>query len=117
MDITFSSDVDGLTKLLETARVRSYTERTKVLKRIAEDVAAKASATARSYPHATGTLADAVEVDGTPASKRIHADVREAFFLEYGSPSTGGPRPWLSAPARDGANQLLAELANIGELW
>jgi hypothetical protein len=56
-------------------------------------------------------------VNGTAARKWIGAPVRQGFFLEYGSPTTGGPRPWLTGPAREGANQLLDELARIGEIW
>lgn len=119
MQISFdTSDLEHLTELLETARERSWKERTAALKRIAKQVREEATENARAYRKAsTGELVANIEQDGTPARQWIGAPVRQAFFLEYGSPNTGGPDPWLSGPARKGANQLFAEMARIGDLW
>lgn len=119
MQITFdTSDLEHLDDLLAAARERSYKDRTSALKRIANQVRAEATENARTFQtDSTGELVAAIDQDGTPARQWIGAEVRQAFFLEYGSPTTGGPRPWLSAPAQKGANQLFAEMARIGDIW
>lgn len=117
MNITFDHDLDELEALLEAARSRPYRDRVKALDAAANRVADEASRIARSYPSATGELADAVDITGTPASRIIGANVRQAFFLEYGSPNTGAPRAWLSGPARAEVNQLLLDLAAAAEPW
>lgn len=119
MQISFdTSDLDNLDELLATARERSWKDRTAALKRIAGQVRSEATENARGFQtKSTGELVAHIEQDGTPARQWIGADVRQAFFLEYGSPTTGPPRAWLSGPARKGANQLFAEMARIGDIW
>lgn len=119
MQISFdTSELADLAAVLERARSRSWKDRTQALKRTAETVRAEAKANAEAFnTDSTGELAENIEITGTPARKRIGAPVRQAHFLEYGSPTTGAPRAWLSGPARKGANELLAELARIGEPW
>jgi hypothetical protein len=48
--------------------------------------------------------------------RRVFAEVREAAFLEYGSPNTGAPRAWLTGPARKAIDELFAELSAATEI-
>lgn len=110
-NITFdASELDDLNAMLTRAAAKVDTTRSRGLERTARSVRDQAAATARSYPHATGALADSVEVSGTPLTKVVGSTLREAFFLEFGSPTTGGPRPWLTGPARTEITRLLEEL-------
>ncbi len=112
------SQIADLDRVLTAARERPHKVRAQALDRVANRVADEARGIVGGYTTAsTGELAGAIYVRGTPVSKFIGADVRQAFFLEYGSPTTGGPRPWLSGPAQKGADELLAELAEAGEIW
>ena len=109
--ITFdTSDLDNLNDMLTRAAAKVDTTRARGLEHTARSVRDQAAATARSYPHATGELADSVEIRGTPLTKVVGSTKRQGFFLEFGSPTTGGPRPWLTQPARLGMTALLEEL-------
>jgi hypothetical protein len=63
MQISYdTSSIGDLNALLERARTRSYRDRTKALKRIADDVAAKAITNAQAFQtDSTGELASVVE--------------------------------------------------------
>lgn len=104
------SELDDLQKLLTTAVTRVAKERAAGLERHADAVRDQAIATARGYTKGTGALADDIEVTGTPLTKRVGSDLREAFFLEVGSHNTGSPRPFLTGPARIEITKLLQEL-------
>lgn len=119
MDITFdASAIKEFDEVLSRARERSYKDRTRILARIGGEVRDESRANAQAFnTDSTGELAAAVDMDGTAARKHIFANVRQAFFLEYGSPTTGAPRPWMSDPARKGANKLFAEISEVGDLW
>lgn len=118
MQISFDSDLDELQQLLAAARSRPYKVRVSALNTAAERVKSEAKAIVATYDtDSTGELESVIDIDGTPASRRIFADVRQGFFLEYGSPTTGGPRPWLTGPARLAANDLLNDLAAGADLW
>lgn len=105
-----TSELDDLNDMLGRAAAKVDTTRARGLERTANSVRDQAAATARSYPHASGALANDVSVSGTPLTKRVGSNLREAFFLEFGSPTTGGPRPWLTGPARTEITRLLEEL-------
>lgn len=110
-DITFdTSELDDLNAMLTRAAAKVDKTRAAGLMRTAESVKAQAAATARSYPHATGALADSLMIGGTPLTRIVGSTLREAFFLEFGSPTTGGPRPFLTGPARKEITRLLEEL-------
>lgn len=83
------------------------------LDRIANGVMRDAVSNANSYG-GTGELAAATKVtrsgSTTSRTRRIGAEVRQAFFLEFGSPTTGGPRPWLTGPAAKGHYLLGLEI-------
>lgn len=111
------SDLADLARMLERAAARPHAERAAVLDRVAREVQAEATAIAATYTKGTGRLVESIELSGTPVSRRIFADVREAFFLEFGSPNTGAPRPWLTGPAERGAKELFDELGKIGQIW
>lgn len=111
-----TSEIDNLNELLTNAASRVDKERVSALARTADTVRSQAAATARGYTKAgTGALADSVTVSGTPLTKVVGSPLREAFFLEFGSPTTGGPRPWLTAPARTEITKLLHELGDMAE--
>lgn len=105
-----TSELDDLNTMLMTAAARVDKVRATGLARTAETVRDQAAATVRSYPHATGALANDLHVSGTPLTKLVGSTLREAFFLEFGSPTTGGPRPFLTGPARTEITRLLEEL-------
>lgn len=109
--VTFdTSELDDLTTMLVVAAARVDKVRSMGLARTAESVRSQAEATVRGYPHATGALADDLHVSGTPLTKVVGSTLRESFFLEFGSPTTGGPRPFLTGPARTEITKLLKEL-------
>lgn len=107
-----TSEIDNLQKLLSNAVARVPKERVTGLDRAAEAVRSQAIEAARGYTKGTGALADDIEVRGTPLTKRVGSDLREAFFLEFGSPNTGAPRPFLTGPARIEITKLLVELGH-----
>lgn len=111
MDVTFdTSELDDLNKMLTAAAAKVEKTRASGLARAAESVRDQAASTVRSYPHSTGALANDLHVSGTPLTKTVGSTLREAFFLEFGSPTTGGPRPFLTGPARTEITRLLVEL-------
>jgi hypothetical protein len=110
-EITFdTSELDDLNAMLTRAAAKVDKTRAAGLMRTAQSVRDQAAATASSYPHATGALADDLSISGTPLTKRVGSTLRESFFLEFGSPTTGGPRPYLTGPARTEITRLLEEL-------
>lgn len=111
------SDLGKLETLLKSAGRKTAQERTVILGTVAERVRSAAAATAASYPHATGNLAGDVVVTGSALTKRIGSNVKEGHFLEFGSPTTGGPRPWLTGPAEVGTQELVEALAKAAALW
>lgn len=118
-DITFdTTEIDGLADLLATARERPHKERADDLTQTADSIATKSRAIVATYQKdSTGLLGESIQVEGTPVHKRIFADVREAFFLETGSPNTGGPRDWLTGPAQEGIDEMFERLSRAGQIW
>lgn len=120
-DVTVdTSELDELEAILQRAAERTTKERARALREAGEGVAREARANASSWftKASTGELAASIETAQRGVSEyRVFANVRQAFFLEYGSPNTGGPRPWLSEPAEKGAERLLTELGKAGDLW
>lgn len=112
-----TSDLDRLVGLLEAAADRVDNKASDALRDITGRIASEARATAGGYPHGTGALAAAVEYTTTGLESRVFADVREAFYLEYGSHNTGAPRPWLSEPTERGARDLADKLGKAGDIW
>lgn len=105
-----TSELENLNRLLAAAAARVDKERASALARAADKVRSQAETTARGYTKGTGALADSITVTGTPLTKIVGSTLREGFFLEFGSPNTGGPRPWLTQPARTEMTRLLEEL-------
>jgi len=109
------SEIKQLEKLFGTAAKASSVGAEKALRDVTVKVAGEAVANALSFHTAsTGELAAAVEHQVSGTGARVFADVRQAFFLEYGSPTTGGPRPWLTEPAERGSTELLTRLSKLG---
>ena len=111
------SELGDLAGMLSRAAERPRAERAAALDKVAHQVQSEATAIASTYTKGTGKLAESIELSGTPLSRRIFANVREAFFLEFGSPNTGPPRPWLTGPAEKGAKELFDELGKIVQIW
>jgi Bacteriophage HK97-gp10, putative tail-component len=121
MDISVDvSELNELIAMLERAAERPRKERAGVLRKIGAQVASEARSNASSWftKASTGRLAEGVTVEGRGVSRvAISSPYREGFFLEYGSPNTGAPRPWLTQPAERGVESLLEELGKMGEVW
>lgn len=118
VSVTFdTSELDHLNDLLGAAVARVDKERATALSHHADRVASTAAATARGYTKGTGALASDISVTGTPLTKIVGSSLREAAFLEFGSPNTGPPRPWLTGPARIEMTELLKELAHAAGPW
>lgn len=112
------SDLDDLVQLLTRATERPHRERAVALVETAVKVENEARTNAQAFHiDSTGELAAAITRAGTPVFQRIFANVRHAAFLEYGSPTTGPPRPWLTGPARRGADDLFERISRTGDLW
>lgn len=113
-----TSDLDRLAGLIEHAANGALRNADEALGRVVVEVHGEAVRNAAAFnKDSTGELAAAVSYDTTGNSRRVYANVRQAFFLEYGSPNTGPPRPWLSGPAEKGSDRLLMELAKAGAVW
>lgn len=110
------SDLDRLTADLERAERSAEPNVSMILDIVVPGVAAEARANAASYG-GTGELAASIQYDGAGLTRRVHAPVRQAFFLEYGSPSTGAPRPWITGPAERGASAVLTAMRRAGDVW
>lgn len=118
MGITFdTSELDNLADLLATAREKPKAVRAEALGRVGDKVKAEAEAIAQAYPDPLDELAGNVEMESTPLTRRIFTSKRQGAFLEFGSPNTGAPRPWLTGPAQKGADELFEELSKAAELW
>jgi len=106
---------DAAAKAARDATTVSTIVLASVANRVFVDAVANAQATAL-----TGELARSVQIErtnrGSADAYMIGAPVRQAFFLEYGSPNTGAPRPWLSAPALKGQDELASHLDKV-RLW
>jgi hypothetical protein len=105
-----ASELDDLGELFSTTVARVSRERATRLASHAEAIRSQAATEAAGYRHATGALAEDLRVTGGDVTKRVGSSLREAFFLEFGSPTTGSPRPYLTGPARKEVDALLREL-------
>ena len=112
------SEIKALTRMLRKAGEGCADDADDALDRVVKDVYAEARTNAAGFRTAsTGELLGALDYDRSGFTRRVYADVRQAFFLEYGSPTTGAPRPWLSGPAERGSARLAVELAKVGAIW
>ena len=111
------SEIRQLAHLLAVAADAARDESEEALREVAMKVAAEARSNASGFADTGELPAGAVQLQVSGSGARIYADVRQAFFLEYGSPNTGAPRPWLSGPAERGSTELLKRMAKIAEPW
>jgi len=118
-DVTIdTSELDKLNALLQRAADRTAKERKRALDKAAKATFDEAHANASSFTKAsTGELAESLQVDGTDLTRRVGSSVRQAFFLEFGSPNTGGPNPWLTEPAERASKSMLDELSDAAKPW
>jgi hypothetical protein len=119
--VTVSVDMSEINQLIDTldrASKRPAKERARALDRRANNVAEKARATVATYDKkSTGELGSTIDVTGTDLAKVIGSPVKQGWFLEAGTPTTGAPRPWLSRPAEEELDGLLDDLAKSAEPW
>ena len=104
-------EIDRLADRLQKAAVRAIPTIEAALTVGALETATQARANAASYG-GTGELSQSVEVEESPLIRRVLAEPRQGAFLEYGTPNTGAPRPWLSGPAETAQRKFFAELAD-----
>lgn len=115
VDLTEIKDLIGM---LDRASKRPHAERARALDEVGGHVETEARGIVATFQtKSTGELEGAIYRRGTPVSQEIGADVKQAFFLETGSPTTGGPRPWLSGPAERGMVELLELVGKSGDIW
>lgn len=114
------SQLRQLERLLDEARRKASTIPNTILAPAARRVFTESVANAQGMAD-TGELASSVRLEQTLTESgpgyRIGADVRQAFFLEYGSPNTGAPRPWLSAPAQRAVTDVLTAASRVMAPW
>lgn len=119
VDIDFG-DLDQLERDLDAAERKVSTLTPALVLAASQRLFADAVANAQQMAD-TGELARSVRIDAThrnnEAGYMIGAAVRQAFFLEYGSPNTGAPRPWLTGPANRELEGLAAQLGKEAEPW
>lgn len=111
------SEILELVHILEAAADAPRREAETAHREVGQEVLDEARSTAGSYPNGTGALAADVRMASSRDGTRIFSDKREGFFLEFGSPNTGAPRPWLTEPARKGAEKLGERLTKAIDLW
>lgn len=111
-----TSQIDELAALLAGAAPRMEKDTTRVIDMVTDAVVSSVKA---GVPRDTNELADSVEVDRSGGLgyrvRYIHADPKQGYFLEYGSPTTGAPIPWLSGPAQQGSMLLHSELMRVAD--
>jgi hypothetical protein len=118
----FSVDVSQiaiLTNLLALAAEKPKAQVTRLHREIGAQVASEARANASSWftKDSTGETAGSITVSAGADRALISAGTRGAHFNEYGSPNTGGPRPFMSQPAEEGARRLGIELFKVAGPW
>lgn len=113
-----TSDLDNLIDQLGAAINRTPKERAAALRRAGDATEAGARANVASYTAAsTGELLSTITHHGTDLQRQVGSTVKQAALLEYGTPTTGAPRPWLTGPAESALDDLLSDLASAAEPW
>lgn len=116
------SELDNLARLLDEARETARRIPEVHLRTAARQVLVEAVANAQGMAD-TGELARSVRLSehGVASAGQsayvIGANVRQAAFLEYGSPNTGPPRPWLTAPAYKAMDSMAARVLKEASPW
>lgn len=110
-----ASEIDELRSLLGAAANAAPGAADEALDIIVPQVYREAMTTVAGYPMATGETAASMGFDTRGFGRRIWAGTKQGALLEYGTPTTGGPRPWLTGPAERGSMELLRHMAKIGE--
>ena len=110
-----TSEIRQLIAQLRRAADKPIKERTRMLREVGAQVEAEARQNLAGHRD-TGATEASLRTQMIGVTRvRIHSDTRGAFFLEYGSPNTGAPIPWLSEPARRGEEWLLEELGKVAD--
>lgn len=112
--VTFDvSQLNALANHLPAAGKKLKQAAGPAVRRHATEAMNEAASIAREYPSPIDKLADSLELTVSTRSARIHTDAREGTFLEFGSPNTGAPRPWLTGPAQRAGDALYDELIKL----
>lgn len=112
-----TSDLGRLTRMLDRAADQVDNRAEDAVREVTGRIADEARSTAASYPKGTGALAADINEDTSGLEARVFTNQREGFYLEYGSPNTGAPRPWLTEPTERGARDLEDKLGEAGAPW
>lgn len=112
------SDIVALTAMLGKAAVAAPLKADAILDSEVPKVHAAAVSNALAFhKRSTGELASVTAYDTSGNSRRVYAPVKQAAFLEYGTPNTGAPNPWMTGPAEAGSRRILTQMAEAGEIW
>lgn len=113
-----TSDLHSLVAMLALAERSAPIKADQALDIIVPAVHAEASAIVATYDKAsTGELLANISHDTSGMVRRVYSTVKQGALLEYGTPTTGAPRPWLTGPAERGSVKLLASMASVGRIW
>lgn len=112
-----ASEIDELASLLAHAADVAPEGAEKLLDVESRKVHDEAQRTVRGYPKATGATAASMGRDSDGLNRRIWAGTKQGALLEYGTPTTGGPRPWLTGPAEQASKRILTAMADVGRIW
>lgn len=112
-----TSDVERALKIFEAAAERVERVSDQALTAAVVGAAGEAirNASAPDFRD-TGATADGVQWDTSGEVRRIGSPTRAAWFNEVGSPNTGAPNPWLSAPARRAAEEMFDAISGEAQL-
>lgn len=112
------SEIDFLATLFEAAAVKAPIKAHAALDVVVPRVHAEAVGNAAAFNTAsTGELSRNTHYDTSGSLRRIYSTVKQGALLEYGTPTTGAPRKWLTGPAEKGSTALLVLLASKADPW
>lgn len=112
-----TSELDVLAGLLAHAADEAEGETSQLLDKEVPKTFEEARSTVAGYPKATGATAASMGHDTEGHTRRIWAGTKQGALLEYGTPTTGPPRPWLTGPAQRASRRILEEMAEIGAIF
>lgn len=112
------SEIDDLVRLLAVAAEQAPINADHALDIVVPEVWREAHANAKAFhKRSTGELAGSLDHDTSGQVRRVFAPVKQAALLEYGTPNTGAPIPWLTGPGERGSKRLLEMMAEAGDIW
>lgn len=116
VDVDMSEVLDLIVKL-ERAIERPTKERRRLLAAAGSEIESEARGNLADH-HDSGETEAGLQREMVGDTRvRIWSPGRGGFFLEFGSPTTGAPVPWLSGPAMRAEESLLEELGKTGDVF